>query len=346
MPGLNTTRWSIPVLLILLASLAAVPARADEGDDEPTAHTAASLRATLLYQDYAADAAMGRGLLNGQRSVPLAFGLSAVAPGLGQAYNRQWIKAAVAVAAEALLIVGYTTWHGRGVDGRDAYQAYAQAYWSPVRYAQWLNEYKVFLETEFGTPISGAFITLTPDLQGVDFSNAESWTSAQRSAVRSLFDQIRALETNVYHPETGASFSHKLPYFGEQQYYELVGKYFQFAPGWADYRFFVDENGNATWIDEDGNFIASIDPEMTGPGGTKPNVSARFFEYAQDHGQANDYLRRASRLSVLFIANHFLAAVDAALFARLHNNRLKASLAVGYDALGELQPVATLTVAF
>ncbi len=346
MPGRKplTACWTIPALLLLLASLFAAPAHAD-GDDPPP-HTAASLRATLLYQGQTADQAPGRQRFGRQRIVPLAFGLSAVAPGLGQAYNRQWIKAGIAAAAEVLLIVGYTTWHGRGVDGRDAYQDYAQTYWSPVRYAQWLNEYKVFLESEFGTPIPASLITLSPDLQGIDFSNAGRWTSTQRSAVRGLFDQIRAMESQVNHPETGASFSHKLPYFGEQQYYELVGKSFQFAPGWADYRFFVDENGNATWIDENGNFIASIDPELTGPGGSKPNVSTRFFDYAKDHGRANDYLRRASRLSVLFIANHFVAAVDAVLFARLHNNRLKASLDVGHDAFGEPQPVARLTVTF
>lgn len=40
-----------------------------------------------------------------RRSTPLAFGMSAVVPGLGQAYNRHWIKGAVAVAGEAAVLL-------------------------------------------------------------------------------------------------------------------------------------------------------------------------------------------------------------------------------------------------
>lgn len=307
--------------------------------------TATSLRASLLY-------AGKRGFeqppqaIPGTRSVPLAFGMSAVVPGLGQAYNKQWVKAGIALAAEVALVVGYSVWRSRGVDGRDAYQIYAEEFWSPTQYAFWLNDYKTYLEDELGTPISGSPITITSEVMNLDFSNSDSWTSAERATVKRLFDQIRALETTVYHPETGATFSHRLPFFGEQQYYELVGKYFQFAPGWSDYEFRLDANGNPTWVDADGNFIATIDPEVTGENGTKPNVSDQFFDYAQDHGDANDYLLRASRLSVVFFANHFISAIDAALFARLHNNRLQASVDMTYNQYGAPEPVAKLTFSF
>lgn len=302
-------------------------------------HTAATLRAEMLsvedaYPERDPSVAAAR-----ERSVPLAFGLSAVVPGVGQAYNRQWIKAGVAMAVEVALVAGYTTWRQRGYDGRDDYQVYAHEYWSPLRYAYWLNDYKNWLE------VSAQPITITPALESIDFSNPDAWTSAERSTVRALFDQIRTLETQVYHPETGASFSHKLPYFGEQQYYELVGKYFQFAPGWSDYQF-LEIDGRPTWVDAEGNFIASIDPEQTGSGGSKVNVSDRFYQYAEDHAQANTYLRRASRMSVFFLANHFLAAVDAAVFAKLHNNRVQTELTMQYNALGMPEPGLTITVDF
>lgn len=344
-------RWALtPVLalVILMSGLLAGPARADGGEDDKDprpAPTAASLRAALLYGQPLA--AMEPGAqAPGRRSVPLAFGLSAVAPGLGQAYNRQWVKAGIAVAAEVALVAGYSTWHGKGVDGRDAYQAFAHQSWSPFRYAEWLNDYVVYLNEGPGPPVGALAINLTDELRSLDFQDPGAWSVQEQVAVRHLIDQIRQVESNVYHPETGASFSHKLPYFGEQQYYELIGKYFQFAPGWDDYEVLFDEQGNPTWIDENGNFIQSIDPEMTANDGSKPNVSDTFFRYADDHGQANDYLRRASRISLFFVVNHLLAAVDAAVFAKMHNNRLQASVQMSQGVSGELQPAASVRMTF
>ena len=330
-------------VLTFLLALLALPAQAGGGDDDPP-HTAASLRASLLYGGEAAHEAPLR--VSGGRSVPLAFGLSAAVPGLGQAYNRQWAKAALALGAEVALVAGHRTWTRRGKDGRDAYQAYAHQFWSPVQYARWLNDYKTWLVTELSTSVTAPDVVIDPALNSIDLTNPAGWTSAETQTVRGLIEQIRRLEDDVIHPETGASFSHKLPFFGEQQYYELVGKYFQFAPGWEDYQFVRDADGNPTWIDADGNFIESIDPEKSGPNNAKPNVSTRFLDYAEDHGAANDYLRRASRLTAFFLANHFLAAVDAAIFAKVHNDRLAARLDLTYDALGEPVPGATVSVRF
>ncbi len=329
-------------LVVLMGGLLAGPARADEGDDDKKkgtrpVHTATSLRAALLYGQPMALAKPYQQAIAGQRMVPLAFGLSAVVPGLGQAYNKQWIKTALFVAAEVALIAGYSTWQGQGNDGRDAYQVFAHNDWSPLRYAVWLNAYVVYLETDLGTPISASPIETNGNILSVDFQNPDSWTSEEALFVHSLFLEIRAVENNVYHPETGASFSHKLPFFGEQQYYELIGKYFQFAPGWDDY---------PAWVDKNGNFIQSIDPEMTASDGSKPNVSDTFFRYAEDHGQANDYLRRASRVSLFFVVNHLIAAIDAAVFAKIHNNRLQATVQMSQDTSGALQPVASVRVKF
>jgi len=328
------------MLAALMGGLLVGPARADGGEDDKKkgnkpVHTATSLRAALLYGQPMAVAY--EQAIQGQRSVPLAFGLSAVVPGLGQAYNKQWIKAGIVLATEVALIAGYSTWHSQGVDGRDAYQAFAHNAWSPLRYAQWLNGYVDYLETELGTPIDAGLIEINDNILNVDYQHPESWTNEQALFVRSLILQIRNVESNIYHPETGASFSHKLPFFGEQQYYELVGKYFQFAPGWDDY---------PAWVDAEGKFIQSIDPEMTASDGSKPNVSDTFFRYAEDHGQANDYLRRASRVSLFFVLNHLIAAVDAAVFAKMHNNRLQASVQMTQDASGALQPVASVRVKF
>lgn len=332
--------WSVFALLCVagVAGGRTGSAVAQEASLPSRAATSSALRAELLYRGSGASDALSLSSSSGRRAVPLAFALSAVAPGAGQAYNRQWIKAGVAAAMEAALITGYVTWRQRGIDGRAAYEVYAQQYWSPTRYATWLNEYSTFLEEADGATIGASRVDpgLIEAAGAIDFGHADAWSRQEQTTVRQLFDQIRSLESSVYHIETGASFSHKLPYFAEQQYYELIGKYFQFAPGWSDY---------PVWMTEDGEIIReTIDPERTGPDGSKPNVQGRFLDYAEAHGDAQGYLRKASRLSLLFIANHFIAAIDAALFAKLHNDRLQTSMGLAYGPDGAALPVARVQV--
>src|SRR5690606_16097531 len=134
------------------------------------------------------------------------------------------------------------------------------------------------------------------------------------------------------------AFSHHLPYFSEQQYYELIGKYFQFAPGWEDY---------AEWVDEEGNYVdAVIDPERTAADGSKPNVRGRFVEYAHDHADANTLFRRASRVASILLVNHVVAAIDAAVSAKLHNDRLTPGVSLHATPDGEIVPLAALRYTF
>jgi hypothetical protein len=268
------------------------------------------------------------------RSVPLAFGMSALVPGLGQAYNRTWAKAAVAAGVEAAVLTLWSLKRSKGLSAEDDFRAFAHADWDPGRYATWLNDYTVWVEEVQGHAVT-APAAIVPS--GIDFSVPGSWTAAQRASVASFFSQINAIERQSIHEETLATFTHQLPGFGEQQYYELIGKYFQFAPGWGDY---------PAWRDGDGNFTDAIDPERTGPGNSKPNVSSTFYRYAVDHAGAQDLLRSASRMSTLFVVNHLIAAVDAAVTAKLRNDRIRARMGLAYGPNGEAVPVAVVSVTF
>ena len=297
--------------------------------DGPAA-TSSSVRASVLYGTVE-DAGHARNTGGRYRSVPLATGLSAVLPGAGQAYNRQWIKAGIGIALEAALIFGYVTWRNDGLDGERAFKSQAHHEWDPAQYAEWINDYSAFLEQQHGASFTFSEIGIP---ESVDFSEPDAWSESDRTAVNQLFWDIRSAESELFHPETGASFSHQLPFFGDQQYYELIGKYFQFAPGWKDY---------PAWEDEEG-YTEAIDPERTGTDGTKINVSPTFFQYARDHARSQDLLRRASHVTSLMVVNHVIAAVDAAVFSKLHNDRLHASVSMDYSASGTLEPTARLTV--
>lgn len=266
-----------------------------------------------LNADLASVASKGK-----SRSVGLAFVLSAAVPGAGQAYNKQWIKMGVAGGIEAFVLVTQFSYNKTGNRLEDELENRADTRFNAVNYAQWLNNYSGY---------KGSKIVISTAVRQIDFANSASWTDTQKAEVRTLFDAIRTAEEKSVYVKTGASFSHKLPYFGEQQYYELMGKYYQYAPGWSDY------NG-------------ADDPEAEDASGKKINASTYFLQHASDQAAAQKYLRKASRLSTALVFNHILAAFDAALSAKLHNNRLSTGLAIGTDADGNLLPTIGFSYRF
>ncbi len=273
-------------------------ARADDTQPKKSPALTGSLQADVVYATLPSGEPWRMQSVEATpRSVPIALGLSAAVPGLGQAYNKNWIRAGIYFALDAASIFGYFKWRGEGNDGIDFYEDYANQNWSPIKYAEWLNGYSGY----GGPPIDVS----DPTLNAINFDNPGQWTPAERNLVQGLIDTITAAERQSIHIETGAAFSHVLPDFGAQQYYELIGKYFQYAPGWDDYTAEPDE-----------------DPE-------DPSVMAKdaqFYYYSGIHADANTLLRRSSRLSALLLLNHVISAFDAALSARLHNVRLKSGI--------------------
>ncbi|NNE69478.1 MAG: hypothetical protein HKN29_03840 [Rhodothermales bacterium] len=316
--------------LLLWMPLAANGQVLDAGDPPAMAE----LRAELLRGPMAPEAEswFPGARAQGARSIPLASGLSALVPGAGQAYNRTWTKAAIALGLEATVFAVWSITRSRGLSGEDDFRAFAHAEWDPVQYGRWLNDYVTYLQQEFGHQVSAPPASAPLE---IDFTRPEAWSSSEQSAVNAYFNQIQAIERQVFHPETGATFSHQLPDFADQQYYELIGKYFQFAPGWEDY---------PAWVLSDGSFTPAIDPEQTGPGNTKPNVSATFYRYAEEHAAAQDLLRTASHLSSLFVVNHLLAAIDAAVTAKLRNDRISTAMTLEYQQFGPPAPTVSLRV--
>lgn len=313
---MNRASWTVLFLLTLCAVLP-VEARQVTGEPGP-----AELRALILSPSSSLQEGGPAG-----RSPGIPFLASAVLPGAGQWMNGQRVKALVAISLEAAIITGYVVTRQNGLDAEDDFRAFAHDGWSPTRYASWLNDYRDYLNGEFSASITAPPVQV---VQGIDFSQPSGWSAADRAAVQQMFNQITAIERQAFHPETGAAFSHQLPDFGHQQYYELIGKYFQFAPGWEDY---------PAWRGADDTFLASIDPELTGANGSKPNVSDTFYAYARDHADAQDLLRKASEISLLLVFNHLIAGIDAAVSAKLKNDRVSTNMGLAFDPHGSPQPV-------
>jgi len=203
-----------------------------------------------------------------KKSPLLAGLLSAVIPGAGEFYAESYWKAGIFAAIEAAAITVAIIYNNKGDVATDEFKVFANENWSARRYAEWLNTYRV----ELG-------ITNDPiDLDRVDNKD---------------YSQLNANESQVN--VGGKAFSHHLPPYGDQQYYELIGKYHQFNHGWSD------SDDSQYWID---------------------NISPNFISYADMHIKPDNIYRVANTAIIGLYVNHFLSAIDAVWTAAQFNKDL------------------------
>jgi hypothetical protein len=206
----------------------------------------------------------------------LAAGMSLVVPGAGEFYAESYWKAAAFFVVEvAAWSVAYT-YDKKGDRQTDMFEGYAREHWSPLKYAQWTYNNAGEINGSVGLAPYQAIATWQTD-------GEVNW------------DLLNQLER-----ELGSWYSHSLPRFGEQQYYELIGKYQQFYQGWDD-----------------------ADPTLT----TYEEVTARlhaggtnFTWYSGERGKANDFYNTASTAITVAVVNHILSALDAAWSAGSYNS--------------------------
>jgi hypothetical protein len=207
-----------------------------------------------------------------KKSPALAGLLSLLVPGAGEIYSGEYLKAGIFVAIEAAVVTTAVIYDNKGDRKTNEFQDYADAYkntdhnWSVVRYAKWVVQYEHSNDPELLNKI-----LLSDD------PNLPPW------------DQVNWLALNE--AETG---SHKLAPHGEQQYYELIGKYHQYSPGWNDF------NG----------------------GGDISQVSPNLLYYSSMRGDANDLYAVASTAVIGIYVNHVLSTLDAVWSSIQHNKDL------------------------
>ena len=219
---------------------------------------------------------------------------SFILPGAGEVYAGSYLKAGIFAALEAAVITTAIIYNNKGNDATDAFKKFADNVsgttgWSAVRYAEWLNS------------TYQANIPIDPD------NSKPAWQ-------RVNFNDIHAVE------EQHSELSHQLAYYGEQQYYEMIGKYHQFRGGWADYS-----------------------PELGF------NVSPLFHQYTGMRATANDYYNTASKAVIGIYLNHFLSAIDAYWSTTVYNKELVARVTVEnrqYADYIELVPTLNLKFSF
>jgi hypothetical protein len=223
------------------------------------------------------------------RKSPMLAGLfSLLIPGAGELYAGEYLKAAIFLAVEAAVITTAIVYDRKGDNKTNEFENYADREWNVVKYAEWLNEYR-----------DGNIAILNdPGLQPWERVNWDELNAAERS------------------------FSHKLPRHGDQQYYELIGKYPQYSPGWREF-----------------------DPADS----DYHNVPPQFLYYSGMRGKANDYYNVASKAVIGIYLNHFLSILDAVWSTAQYNKQISMSFRTENLQLAEkseLIPVLHLKYSF
>jgi hypothetical protein len=246
--------------------------------------------------------------LPGYKSPIKAALFSAVIPGAGQTYAERYWQGLAFFGAEVGLWVVYATYQSKADRQTTDFQNFADAHYSVVRYVQWIQANVGKLNPN----ANASSIAIDPN------TNLPPWQRIQ-------WDQLNAVEDQIMQV-TGNSFTHNLPQRPSQQYYELIGKYPQFAPGW-------DSELNITPAD----LIAS-------------NVSSQFLDYRNMRGNANSLYAVASTATYVLVANHVFSALEAAWGAAVNNSNLKMGATLEpvrhSDGLVEFVPTARLQFTF
>ncbi|TVR15346.1 MAG: hypothetical protein EA391_10900 [Balneolaceae bacterium] len=242
-------------------------------------------------------------------SSAVPFFSSLVVPGTGQMINRNWWRSGIYLAVEAASIYLAIDYRNRGVRGERNYERWADQNWSVVQYSKWLVDYHAI------HGINNPYLDdLRQMIEGLNpaFDTSIDWNRIDLAILRNVERNTPYITTD----DLGASnFSHVLPDFGSQQYYELIAKYYQYQAGWRDYDAFHDNLGHT------GNlFIERFRIERNGA-----FASPLFYDGVDFSRQFNEDFRRSGYFVSLLIANHIISAFDAYFTVQLKQNRLDAT---------------------
>lgn len=213
--------------------------------------------------------------VHSRKSPYIAAGLSLVVPGAGQFYTERYWEAAAFFAADVAAWLLANHYDKKGDKQTAFFQNYADMHWSVVNYAQY------------------AVDNYVPVANRNDYRWLKPGTEAYAPWLRVDWGELNRMERYISSTDPGRYYSHTLPLYGDQQYYELIGKYGQFNQGWDD--------RPPTYQYQD-------------------PVTARFSYYAGERGKANRYYNTASTWVTVAVINHVVNALYAGLSAGWYNS--------------------------
>ena len=245
-----------------------------------------------------ADSSYKLSITHNKKKPFLAGIMSFALPGAGQIYTEDFLKAGIYAAIEVGAIVLAVSYDNKGDDQTEFYEDYANENWSAARYANWSYENANKLIELYNQQKNASRELLNLD----EYSNLfydEARTEVNWSVLNRLEEDI-----SWY-------YSHKLAPFGDQQYYEMIGKYSQFNVGWNEFG-----------------------DDVNKPYSFGVSVVDQFTWYSKERGKANDYYNIAKWAVIAVVSNHFISAIDAAWSASKFNKRLNFNISLESENIG------------
>jgi len=220
------------------------------------------------------------------KSPVLAAVLSGVVPGAGQFYGKSFVKSAIFFGIEAGLWIVNVVFVKKGDDQTTFYENYAKTNWDIHKYAQWLVD--------------------------------QSFTGS--SGINPNNPDLNALRLSINNCES-QNFSHTLPPDGDQQYYEVIGKYQNYTAGWKEAVGITKSNYEFTKLNQ-------VDYYMT------------------ERQRANSYYNVGTYSLIAVMANHIVSAIDAVLTVNSRNEKLNLKGSVSFEPVYSYRQDRTIVTPF
>ncbi len=239
----------------------------------------------------------------------LGGAMSLILPGAGEFYAQDYLKAAIFVVVEAAAITTAIAYTNKGDSQTQMFQNYANQNWDVAKYAAWTLQHI--------DQISPGF-----DASGYNVFKNDNWKNnlGNNSGWSKYDGDVNWSEMNRLELALGDGYSHQLVTSGQQQYYELIGKYPQFSHGWNTSNF------------NDTDFHILTD---------------QFLWYAHQRGLANDYYTTGNTAIIFVYVNHFLSTLDAIWSIDKYNNSIAMNIRMkGINTANGIQVMPTLNLSY
>ena len=285
--------------IILLLTVLLVTNFAQESENKELLTGNLGLDSKIAFEQTQEEISQQEIYLQNKKSPFLAALMSLAVPGAGDFYAGEYWKTAIFLAVEAVAITTAIIYEGKGDDQTESFENFANTHWSPQRYARW------------------ALDNATRINNNVDPTNYNVFQND---------GSVNWSELNRLEGAIGGWFSHRLAARGDQQYYEMIGKYQQFNSGWDDFE--EDPNDPFTFGDP---------------------LTEKFLFYSGERGKANDFYNVARWAVVGIVTNHIVSAVSAALSTNNYNKELEMKLNIKKEHIGfhtEYYPQLSLQLRF
>lgn len=266
-----------------------------------------------------------RSVENTVKTIPLYkkpvvnMAMSGLIPGSAQAVHKKWLRAGLYAAVEVLGIVQNRHHSNKAKRLEKQYYDFVDQNWSVVKYANWLIGYNQYYETNLNL----LDIWQSGAAQQPTYSKFEDWAQVD-------LERLRVLERQTIYftslpggtVQRDLAFSHVVPDYGSQQYYELASKYYQFSPGWRDFSVANNaaEIGAIRWDYE-----------------TISMLSPMWLDGSLQADRFNNHYRYASNWVSLLLINHIISAFDGYFTAKVAGYQVQLEAPIARNELIRLR---------